>query len=75
MIDWAPLLKYPPSECECACGAVYYSRAKCIRVGDKLTHATQYPCPACDQSEGNCSRISSEPERMVIGPEDVGTAD
>ena len=69
MIDWTPLLQYPPAENFCRCGVVYVSHAK-IDMAIRRT-VTRLPCPGCGRDD-NLFRSSSPPESVTIRPREVG---
>ncbi len=70
MIDWSVFDGDPELTVECRCGAVYRSHAKAIRDAGELCVVCRKACPKCGAST-NPRRLSSDPERYVIGPKDV----
>lgn len=68
MPDWANVLKYPPSEITCRCGALFHSHA--MFDGDTGRMVLREPCPGCGKAD-TFRKISSPPELIRLGPEDI----
>jgi hypothetical protein len=68
MTDWTRVLKYPPSEITCRCGALFHTHA--MFDGDVGRMVLREPCPGCGHAD-TIWRVSSPPERMSLGHGDT----
>lgn len=68
MPDWTNVLKYPPSEIFCHCGAIFHSHA--MFDGDTGRMVLKSSCPGCGKSDAFW-RISTAPESQRLGPGDI----
>ncbi len=69
-VDWSVFDKYPEDECECWCGAVFRSHAKCVSTSSGLILVARKVCPSCSHRE-SLRRISSDPETMTLGRDET----
>jgi hypothetical protein len=53
--------------CYCKCGTIYRSSSKIKLIDGGLKLITKEPCPNCNESVNNCSRVTSDTENFSIG--------